>query len=98
MILLTASDSALNVHGRHPVPGLWTDVYTSMCIFGRMGRTNVVVDDELVEKVKRMYGLKTPRGDRLRVAQRGGPTRTKQGDLGDRGHGLGWRHGRDARW
>ena len=26
-----------------------------------MGRTNVVVDDELVERVKRMYGLRTTR-------------------------------------
>ena len=26
-----------------------------------MGRTNVVVDDELVEKVKQLYGLKTTR-------------------------------------
>ena len=26
-----------------------------------MGRTNVVVDDELVEKVKKLYGLKTTR-------------------------------------
>ena len=26
-----------------------------------MGRTNVVVDDELVERVKRLYGLRTTR-------------------------------------
>ena len=26
-----------------------------------MGRTNVVVDDELIEKAKRLYGLRTKR-------------------------------------
>ena len=33
----------------------------SVYTFGHMGRTNVVVDEELVERVKRLYGLKTTR-------------------------------------
>ena len=32
-----------------------------MCTMTGMGRTNVVIDDELVEKVMRLYGLKTKR-------------------------------------
>jgi Arc/MetJ family transcription regulator len=32
-----------------------------MCTMTHMGRTNVVVDDELVAKVMRIYGLRTKR-------------------------------------
>jgi len=32
-----------------------------MCTMSVVGRTNVVIDDELVEKVMRLYGLKTKR-------------------------------------
>jgi Arc/MetJ family transcription regulator len=41
-----------------------SDQRVSRCIDvydGSMGRTNVVVDDELVEKVMRIYGLRTKR-------------------------------------
>jgi Arc/MetJ family transcription regulator len=39
------------------------DVYrgVSMCTMTPVGRTNVVVDDELVERVMRLYGLRTKR-------------------------------------
>lgn len=32
-----------------------------MCIIVRMGRTNVVIDDKLVARVMKLYGLKTKR-------------------------------------
>jgi Arc/MetJ family transcription regulator len=32
-----------------------------MCTIPLMGRTNVVIDDELVGKVMRLYGLRTKR-------------------------------------
>lgn len=32
-----------------------------MCILGSVGRTNVVVDERLIERVKRLYGLRTTR-------------------------------------
>jgi Arc/MetJ family transcription regulator len=39
------------------VPAIHIEVYPD----APMGRTNVVVDDELVERVKSMYGLRTTR-------------------------------------
>ncbi len=36
-------------------------VHIKVYAVGSMGRTNVVVDSELVEKVKKMYGLKSTR-------------------------------------
>lgn len=32
-----------------------------MCILVRMGRTNVVVDDKLITRVMKLYGLRTKR-------------------------------------
>jgi len=53
-----------------------------------MGRTNVVVDDELVEKVMRIYGLRTKR-EAIDFALRrvaGSADRRKILEL----HGTGW--------
>lgn len=56
-----------------------------------MGRTNVVVDDELIERVKRIYGVRTAR-EAIDVA-----LRSLVGDLSDDPHagllaleGIGW--------
>ena len=59
-----------------------------MCIMAAMGRTNVVVDDELVEKVMRIYGLRTKR-EAIDFALRraaGASDRRSMLDL----HGIGW--------
>lgn len=32
-----------------------------MCIIVRMGRTNVVIDDKLIARVMKLYGLRTKR-------------------------------------
>lgn len=32
-----------------------------MCIIVRMGRTNVVIDDKLITRVMKLYGLRTKR-------------------------------------
>lgn len=53
-----------------------------------MGRTNVVVDDELVQRVKRLYGLRTTR-EAIDFALRrlvGGKTPRDMLDL----EGTGW--------
>lgn len=56
-----------------------------------MGRTNVIVDDELVERVKRIYGVRTAR-EAIDVA-----LRRLVGDVSDDPHagllaleGIGW--------
>jgi Uncharacterized protein conserved in bacteria (DUF2191). len=53
-----------------------------------MGRTNVVIDDELVERVKRLYGLRTTR-EAIEVALRALVSRKERRDLLDL-EGLGW--------
>lgn len=53
-----------------------------------MGRTNVVIDDELVERVKRLYSLRTTR-EAIEVALRALVSRKERRDLLDL-EGLGW--------
>lgn len=53
-----------------------------------MGRTNVVVDDELIERVKRLYGLRTKR-EAIDFALRAVAGNKMQRDMLDL-EGTGW--------
>ena len=58
------------------------------CTIGSMGRTNVVVDDKLIERAMRVYGLRTKRAA-IDLALRRLVGEYEQKDMLDM-EGIGW--------